>query len=191
MPIGDWSTKTWVNGTDVLNATNMQRFEDRIKLFDTYCLPRYKRKAVDETINNTTTLQNDDELVVSLEASGIWEIELRCFMLGSYNSDFKCDWVVSGGATQYSQRCCSGGTDQGTSNIYDTNGNWSARDLNNANTYHGGNSGSYGSCIHEFFLIQTTTAGTVQFRWAQATAVAENTKVQAGSYIKVTKVLTF
>lgn len=192
MAIPDYVKTVWVNNTTpAINATNLNHIETKIYELDQFCIPRVKRRSSNQTVNNSTTLVNDDTLLVTLEASGVWEVELRLIVGGSYNSDFKCDWVVSGGLTQYSQRLCACGSDQGTSAIYDTNGNFSARDLNVANTYHGGNAGSYGSSINEFFLVNTTTSGTLQFRWAQATAVAENTIVQSGSYMKVSKVRAF
>jgi hypothetical protein len=191
MSIGDWVLKTWQNGVDYVNASNFQRFENKINELDKYAIPRIKIKTTNEYVTNSTTLQNDNELVVSLEAGHLFEVELMAIVEGTYNSDFKCDWVVSGGVSQITQRVCIGGTDQGTSPIYDTNGNFSARNLNIASTYHGGNAGSYGSSIVERFLVTTTTAGTLQFRWAQATAVAEDTYLKTGSYIKVSRVNYF
>src|SRR4030042_6019174 len=192
MAISDYVKTVWINNsTPAINATNLNHIENKIYELDQYCIPRFKRKTANETVNNSTTLQNDDHLLISLEAAGFWEIEFRGFVAGSYNSDFKCDWVVGGGLEQTSQRCCSAGSDVGTSAIYDTNGNFSARDLNVANTYHGGNAGSLGACITESFMVTTIAAGTLQFRWAQASAVAENTILQVGSYVKVSKIRHF
>lgn len=184
MSIGDWALKTWQNGVDLVNAISFQRFENKINELDKYAIPQIQLKTTNQYVTNSTTLQDDNELVITLQAGYIYEIELRAIVEGTYNSDFKCDWVVSGGVSQTTQRVCIGGTDQGTSPIYDTNGNFSARNLNVANTYHGGNAGSYGSSIIETFLVTTTTAGTLQFRWAQSNAVAEDTYLKTGSYIK-------
>jgi hypothetical protein len=192
LAIGDYIPKTYQNGVDNVNAINFNKFDSKIDELDKYAIPRIKIKTTNEYVTNTTTLQNDNELVVSLDlANSLFEIELLAIVEGTYNSDFKCDWVVSGGVSQTTQRVCIGGTDQGTSPIYDTNANFSARNLNVANTYHGGNAGSYGSSIIERFLVTTVAIGTLQFRWAQATAVAEDTYLKTGSYIKVSRVNYF
>jgi hypothetical protein len=191
--IGDYIPKTYQNGVDYVNAINFNKFDTKINELDKYLIPTIQLKTGNEYVNNSTTLQNDNELVVPLEGGGIlYEIILHAIVEGSYNSDFKCDWVVSGGVSQTTQRICHGGSDQGTSPIYDTNANFSARDLNVANTYHGGAiSPGYGASISEFFLVTAAAAGTLQFRWAQATAVAENTYLKTGSYIKVSRVNYF
>lgn len=185
MAIGDWSLKTWQNGVDVVNATNMQRFDNKINELDTLLIPRYVIKSVDETVNNSTVLQDDNHLVATLGANSVYEIEIILSISGDSTTNFKCNWTVTGGVTQLSKRICIGGSDADTNPIYNHNGTFYSVDLISEVAY----SGILNSGVREIFLLSTTTSGTLQLKWAQQTAGVVNTKLLAGSFIKIQKII--
>ena len=66
------------------------------------------RKTADETVNNSTTLQNDDHLQLALAANDIYLVELFLLQQSpSLNSDFKCGW-------SYPAACTINGANAGT-----------------------------------------------------------------------------
>jgi hypothetical protein len=157
-----------------------------IGIIDEYIpLIRYVKKASNETVNNSTTLQNDDSLVVSLEASSVFEILAVIHCTGDSGADIKTDWTITGGVTFLNKKATCGASDVGTDALYDIKGTFLSQPYNTVRNY--GTSTSESSFI-ERFLVQTTTIGTLQFRWAQTTAVASDTIVTSDSYIKITKI---
>lgn len=125
------------------------------------------RKTADETVNNSTVLQNDDELLMPMAANEKWLISLYIIMSGHAASDFKVTFTTPVAATGY--YCMAG---QGH-NIYAFA---APRTVNLAgtNTYY-----------FDFtaVVINGVNAGNLQFQWCQNTAVAEDTKVLLNSVL--------
>lgn len=140
------------------------------------------RKTADETVNNSTTLQNDDELLASLAANE--NVVFMCYIIhtsASGNADIKFAFTVPSGATI----------------------NWSAPNAhvsvtlslsNPVVTTTSGTSRSFGSdpAVFSQLLVgrvsNGATSGNLQLQWAQDTATAENTQVKAGSFLLVLRV---
>lgn len=186
MPIGDWVLKTWQNGIDVTNATNMNRIDTKINELDNAI--QVIIKDTNESVNNSTTLQNDNALVASLEANGIFEVECLLLVNGPTSADMKTAWTTTGGAAILSGRFCIGASASNTGNNQAVNymslpGQTA---LSDQSAYCAGDATNK-TIIYEKFIMQTTTAGTLQLQWAQIGAVATNTTVYAGSYMKITK----
>jgi hypothetical protein len=138
------------------------------------------KKQVTEIVNDSAALQNDDEFKLYLPANGIYEIELKLAVAGAANADFKCDWVVDGGCSQLTTRCCRGPSTATTDNT-STVMRSSRHNLTIDVSY--GCDGAETAYISEKFLVKTTSAGTLQLRWAQNTAQASDTIVSANSYL--------
>ena len=134
---------------------------------------RYAFKTADETVNNSNVLQNDNDLVLSLEANKIYTFELHLVVAMKANSDFKHAFTQPAGVTSYMTRY----SDSSTTVAATATTTWSSLISSSNNIY-----------IKFLGIIITTgTTGDFQLQWAQNTAVAEDTKVLKGSYLKLTK----
>lgn len=155
-----------------------------------YKLPENKnifvKKSENETVNNSSVLQNDDSLLLYLPANGIYEIELKLSVSGAANADFKCAWSVDGGVEQLTTKACLG-PEPSTATIYNTNIKCYNINLTTVAAY--GTDGSNSSYIMEKFLVRTTSAGTLQFQWAQNTAQESDTIVSSNSYLIARKLV--
>lgn len=137
--------------------------------------PITARKTVDETVNNSAVLQDDDELFVALAASTTYRIALDLVWNSGTTPDFKYDWTVPSGAT-------------GLYTVTATSG--AALFLGSLAFASGGNLDGSGSDLFSRFEgeLVTTNAGTLRLRWAQVAATVSNTVVRAGSLLVATKV---
>lgn len=131
----------------------------------------YARKTADETVNNSTTLQNDDHLLVSVAANAVYDFKLILHYNSGTTPDLKVGWSVPSGTTMV-----WGGY------IADTTGAvTSVAALTQTSVQAIGGSGSN---IYQFFsgvVVTSTTAGTLQLQWAQNTLTASDSKILAGS----------
>ena len=134
-------------------------------------------KTADEIINNSTTLQNDDELKYALEASTVYVIEAYIYCVAAGDTGIKIGASVPAGCTIRMNRV--GTQNSGSSTVIqrDSTVNIHAR-LDNANTK---------IVKVTFLLLNGVTAGNFQLKWAQSTAVVANTTVKIGSAIIITK----
>jgi len=151
-------------------------------------------KTSSETVNNSTVLQNDDQLAVTIPADGYYYSVEAYIIVDSANSaqNFKCTWSRS--STSYSSgslRWCLGVNGDANTSVagdvakasyfgYDTEVSYPVTDTGNE------------TCIYERFVVKCTTSTpvTFQLKWAQATAGAYNTVLSSGSYIILTKLLS-
>ena len=145
-----------------------------------------KKNAL-ESVTSSTTLQNDDDFIVSLEASRVFLIHLFLVIVGNTSGDIKLDWTVTGGVAQYTARNCLGMATAGT-NAFNTSVRVTSHALTTAVDY-GTETGD--GIIQEDFLVETVTAGTsgtLTLRWAQNTSNATATSVSAQSFMTIEEV---
>jgi len=134
------------------------------------------RKTAAETINNSNTLQDDDDFTFSVAASEVWTVEIHASVSFLLASDFKFTFALPTGASMVAMgvaRSISGhvaatGTTPGTAIALA-----SGADIIHLDVY--------------ALLIMSTTAGTAKFQWAQNTAVAEDTSILANSFLLAAK----
>lgn len=133
-----------------------------------------KHKTVDETVNNSTTYQNDDTFVWPVEASKVYQVELVIHYSTGTTPDIKFQWSLPSGALM----------------------NWGVGGIQNATTayvFRGGliAGNDYGleghaSNIQIARIVGVVTIGNtpgaVILQWTQVTANASNTIVKQGSY---------
>ncbi|MBI3335791.1 MAG: hypothetical protein HY001_04835 [Candidatus Portnoybacteria bacterium] len=141
------------------------------------------RKTVDETVNNSATLQNDDELFLPMAANETWFFNLFIQHIGNSTADFKLTLTVPSGATinwnfsgvSYSEIDAFAVTDSVT-----TSGGSPGVNPGATNT---------GARIVPItgVVINGSTAGNLQLQWAQNTATAVDTKVLTNSYLEAHK----
>lgn len=128
-------------------------------------------KKTDETVNNTTTLQNDDELFFNINRNEAWLFQ--GFILHNTGStpDLKITFTVPSGAT--------GGFDPlnvGSSAL-----------TSFSSTISFGGTGSDSISYLTGIVKNGDTAGTVQMQWAQNTADASDSTILSGSCIIATR----
>lgn len=149
---------------------------------------RFVKKTVDEGVTSSTTIQNDDALVVSLAANA--EYELTCWVAanGSASGDIKMAWSLPAGVT--GQRYCLGpDTSSATSTAATTMRASCLTDSFTTEINYGVFATNQQSLILETLYITTAgTAGNAQLQWAQNASSATATTVEAGSYIRIERV---
>jgi hypothetical protein len=146
--------------------------------------PTIVRKTLDETVNNSAVLQNDDHLLLAIAANEVWLIDLYLLQNSpSANSDVKMGWAYPSGCSIY----------WGVPLFYSTYNTgylyWQSVLSTGALTaiLTAASTESVASLIGTqgihiiAIVINGATAGTLNFQWAQNTAVAENTKILANS----------
>lgn len=134
-------------------------------------------KTADETVNNSTVLQNDDHLLLAMGANEIWVCRLVIIYNSSAVADIKGICTLPVGATS------PGGVLWRNSGGYAWASNpalteWAA-DGTAANVI----------VIWHFVVINAGNAGNIQFQWAQNTGEATDTKVLAGSCLIADKIV--
>lgn len=147
---------------------------------------KYKLKAENESVYNSSTLQNDNDFLFTFtdDMTGMYEIDMRLAVLAETNSDFKCAWAVTNGVIQQTTRCCLGPA-LAVSDNYDTTVKISRHNLTTSVGY--GCHASNRVPIHEHFLLKVESAGTLQLQWAQYSAQTSNVEVSTSSYVIIKK----
>ncbi len=128
-------------------------------------------KQVDETVNNSNTLQDDDELGFIGMANKIYGIQVCIF--GSVTAgNFRTGWSLPSGASgSINISTLSGGTAQ------------VIQDITTLDT-HTWNAGS--KCLFMYGrIVMGSTPGNCIFQWAQNVADVSDTKVLQGSFLVV------
>lgn len=131
------------------------------------------RKASDETVNNSTTYQNDDALLLAVLANTTWVIEFELLVNTSAVADFKAQLTGPAGSTIY-----------GNNVVLNATGNFA--EVEGAAVTMAG-TGAVKLQHLKFLVIVGSTAGNLQLQWAQNTLEATDTKVLADSVLKATQ----
>ncbi|MEV6297859.1 hypothetical protein AB0M02_00465 [Actinoplanes sp. NPDC051861] len=140
-------------------------------------------KIADETLSSLGTVQDDDHLLVSVEANSYYIVEgwIR-YVSASTSSDLRINY-------SYPASAAFARNDFGTA----TSAAATAAEAVDMTVVTTGDNGR-GSGTTERgvsvkgFLQTSTTAGTFRVRWAQVTSSADSLTVKTGSWIKLTKI---
>ena len=135
--------------------------------------PTIVRKTADEIVNNSTTLQNDDHLLLAVGANEVWFINMLLLFESSTASDGKLGWAYPAGCA----------IRWGHPNSY-----WAltvnpTTPLTETSTCGIGGLGA-GVLVASsswVLIINGATAGNVNLQWAQNTAEASDTKMLTNS----------
>lgn len=151
---------------------------------------QYIAKTADETINSSTTLQNDDHLVLPVVANAVYKFELDLYMIEStdFVGDFKMSFTCPTGATFDMHGSGAHITDlsAGTS----SNGEWIGKLATSsaaASLSFGVGTSLTGVRVHGR-LVMSSTAGNFQMQWAQNASDATGTTLKAGSIMTMTRI---
>lgn len=134
-------------------------------------------KEANETVNNSNTLQDDDELLFAVAANEVWQFEGVLALSTNATPDFQLTFTGPAGAvgsfTAIYGDVASGNVDAGSGGLANAVG------LASANA---------GAMVRFWGGIHNgANAGNLTLRWAQLTADASATTVLAGSYLKYQK----
>ena len=137
--------------------------------------PKFQiRKAADETVNNSSTLQNDDHFSFAIAVSEAWVVQLHAVVSqASATPGLKWTWTVPAGAT---------GHMWGAAHVPASTLQTIARTTITTTQNQGMGTGDTGLSIWAV-VVNSSTAGTVQFQWAQQTATAANTILYTNSFL--------
>jgi len=140
-------------------------------------------KTADETITSSTTLQDDDQLTVSVEANTVYEVRFLLIYEAGTTGDFKYQWAAPASATflHADNRLNSAATLTGDDTV-------SVDDITVAITAGGLGTGVSLPIEGKGLLRVLGTAGTFKLRWAQGTSSAGATIVKTDSFIILQRV---
>lgn len=142
--------------------------------------PIAARKTANESIVSpgSSTLQNDDELFIAVEANAVYIVEFIILYTSGTTPDIKFGLTFPAGTT----------------------GTWSGIGYDTASTFlsfgpvsiasalpFGGLAADKEARLNAVVAV-SSTAGTLQLQWAQNTLNASTTTVYAGSYMKATRI---
>lgn len=152
----------------------------------------HARKPADETVTSSTTLQNDDHLVLALSANATYEFEAFLFTIetgGDFVGDIKTAFAFPAGATVHLVGAGPHPTSftTGTSSVTE----WLARPTQTSSptqtlTY-GVGSGQTALWMKGVIVV-SATAGDLQLQWAQNVSDATGITVKAGSWIAAERI---
>lgn len=153
-------------------------------------IPQYVEKGSDETVTSSATVQNDDELELTL-APGTWKITSLLFASGASgsNQDIKIGYTFptgtfSWGAWGYHPNWSNvdGSRDMNAEgDVLDSSSPTSARGFG---TVTGAN-----VPILVIGSLVNTASGVLRLQWAQNTANATGTTLKAGSWMEARRMV--
>jgi len=166
----DWTTN------EVVTATKL----DQVSV-------DYVLKSADESVNLSTTLQNDNDLAYTVAATGTYVFDLHLYATSAANAagDLIYGFSFPTGTLHFAQ---TGPNNLLASGSNET-GEWIARlsaTSGTTSTPVGLSTSMIG--IHVHGILIATATGTLQLMWAQNTSNANNSTVKAGSHMIVRQV---
>jgi len=164
--------RTWTDGELVTAAIMQPHVRDNLRM----TMHTLARKTADETVNNSSTLQNDDHLSFSVDVSEVWLVQAWLMCDSASAADIKFGWTVPASAT------ISWGFNSNAGGV----ASWAGDNLTALATTGSLNaSTSAAATIQGIGLVGIVavagTAGTVQLQWAQVTPTVADTKVRTNS----------
>jgi hypothetical protein len=141
----------------------------------------FVRKTSTESVTSSTALQNDNELVLAVEANCVYELTGTVIYDGSTTGDIQWDFTLPSGAVMsgIATRLATGGTDTTAFMQWDTESVTSAGALG---------TGTETVISLRHLVVVSSTAGNVQLRWSQNTSDGTATRVFANSYLCLRRV---
>jgi len=158
-------------------------------------LPVFAVKSADESVISSTTLQNDNELFVSLAANTTYQLNLALLATEATGTtaDLKLAWTMPSGCRLDAANVGAHTSWTGSSANPEVEFNsWQAETSTTTSTRSFGtiNAGIVFGYHVRGIVTNGGTAGTLQLQWAQAASVAENVTVKAGSSLILTPLLS-
>ena len=136
-------------------------------------------KTSDEIVNNSIVLQDDDELLVAVEANKSYFIEavLICYQ-ESGSADYKFKFTVPTAATAWWDIEGMAYHHTNTSQSDQSEGDTLTKDLDGV---------EHQIVILRGIFMIAGNAGNVTLQWAQSSAVADDSKILKESFLRITE----
>jgi len=153
-------------------------------------LPLFVYKSASEEVVSSTTLQNDDDLVIALKKNKVYKIDLFCSSRssGSDIPNIKIQWTLGGTLTNIHGTCFNNGPGSTSSTAEQAENTQLRRTATNYSTVFGVLNTEAVSIRQTFFIDTGASGGTLQMQWAQNTSNANGTDVEAGSFLIATEI---
>jgi hypothetical protein len=143
--------------------------------------PLFVRKANDETVNNSATLQADDQLILAVAASVTYRFMLRLIVNTNATADFKMQFTFPSGTTMSYDAFTGSNPDTAASSLQGPSTQATISAFSGV---------AADQTLHIVgMIITSTTAGSMGVTWAQNTANASDTIVKTNSYWEIWQVL--
>jgi hypothetical protein len=146
--------------------------------------PLFVRKTADEIVNNSSTLQDDDHLTLSISANATYVVEAMFIYDGTTTADVKLSWVGPSGATLDWVR---GGLDSGAAAAAGSM-NQGYQSISGTPSLGTIGIGTKMAATPKGLLKTSSTAGTFKLQWAQNTADPTNTTMYTNSWLQLRQV---
>jgi len=165
---------TWSSG-QVLTAADV----------DSWFVPLVAYKTADEAVTSSTTLQNDDDLFVSVAASATYQLIAYFIYDGGTtgSSDLKIGWTFPSGLTM-----AYGHIGMTTSATITEASVATSSDQTNNPQFGSDGAGQNRAAYLLGTVFVSTTAGTLQLQWAQGTSSGTATHMKKGSWLQLQRV---
>jgi hypothetical protein len=143
-------------------------------------------KESETTRSNTTTLTDDPDLQIALEANASYHVAFYIHYSSTAAAGFKTAWSVPPGAAGL--RACWGVDTAPTNTTNPTgDGRWGVHAFATETSY-GTRNGSSQVMAWETGDVNTSSAGVLALQWAQTTSNAGTTRVAGRSYMRVERI---
>jgi hypothetical protein len=171
------TSSTRPTGSDLFTGRTIFETDTKNRYFwtgtDWYLLNKLVAiKTADEIVNNSSTFQNDNHLVLSLDP-GTWNIILQVPYSGPTGADLKSQYTFSGTSSAH-RRYNHGPAGTGNDNA-NTIVTLTANVAFSGTEQYAAASGA-GTIVERIIMI-VTVAGTLQWQWAQNVATVGDTTV--------------
>lgn len=135
------------------------------------------RKSGDQSVTSSTVLVNDSELTAAVVASALYKFTLVSRYDATTASDFKTGFSVPSGTTMnyVAHGIAAGGT---VYNLFD-------QDQTSTPTFEGAGAGTIRNATYVGTIVTSSTAGSVNFQFAQGTSGGTASISKAGSLFVV------
>jgi hypothetical protein len=152
-------------------------------------LSNYARKTTTTTRANTTTVSDDPDLKMWLEANSSYFVEFFVTTGSIAAEDIKTSWSVPSGVTTTNRRVMGPGSNSSDVLADNIAGRYGTHLFATTLVYNGvRNAAGNQYQLQEIAVVTTgATAGYVAFQWAQGTSGATGTVVYAESFARATK----
>lgn len=152
----------------------------KVRASDTEVL--WARKTTDESLTSSTTLQNDDTLVVPVEAYAVYEFTALVAYTGNTTGDIKIGFTFPSGSCYWAGKGPSE-ADSGYGAVGASRHSASFGDLTGTATPYAASTTPLAVLITGV-LATDIASGNLQLQWAQNTSNATATVVKAGSFLR-------
>lgn len=173
------SPRTWVSSEVVTAAQMNAHVRDNLT-----ALNGFVRKTADESVTSSTTLQNDNHLLLTIPAVGTYEFDAYLFGTSAANAagDLNVGFSFPTGTLHFG----GAGADATLASSVLGPGNWQG----SLSATSGTTSHSYGLStstllIHIHGLFIATATGTLQLMWSQAVSNANASTIKSGSHMSM------